>query len=172
MCSTLARSVKGMSWMLSGGRPARSPPAWRAAARARLLSMASLPPRRMVALPVLKQSEAASVVTLGRDSKMMPMTPMGTRTLRMCRPLGRVQSVQLFADGIGQGGDFAHGLGDGFMRFGSSVRRSSMAEERPFSVPAAISLALAANNSGVASRIAAAMARRMAFFSSDESWAS
>ena len=40
----------------------------RAAASSRLDSSASLPPRRMTALPDFRHSAAASTVTLGRDS--------------------------------------------------------------------------------------------------------
>jgi hypothetical protein len=62
--ATLSRSVNGMSWIAWSGAPAEA----RAAAIARFEWMASLPPRRMVALPVLKQSTAASAVTFGRLS--------------------------------------------------------------------------------------------------------
>ena len=51
-----------------GGQASALAAALEAAAMARFDSMASDPPRRMVALPLLKQSAAASLVTLGRDS--------------------------------------------------------------------------------------------------------
>jgi hypothetical protein len=68
VCLTASRSVRGMSRTLSAGRPASAAPAWRASAMARFEWMDSEPPRRMVALPVLVQRTAASLVTLGRDS--------------------------------------------------------------------------------------------------------
>ncbi len=53
--------------------------------------IASEPPRKMTALPDLIQMPAESDVTLGRDSYMTPITPIGTRTWLMIKPLGRVQ---------------------------------------------------------------------------------
>ena len=44
----------------------------------------------------------------------MPMTPSGTRTRAMSRPLGRVHARQLGADRIGQGGDVVEALGHRF----------------------------------------------------------
>ena len=52
---------------------------------------ASLPPFRTQALPVFRQSEKMSAVTLGRASQTMPTTPNGTRTLRRVMPLGRCE---------------------------------------------------------------------------------
>ena len=40
---------------------------------------ASLPPFRITALPVLKQSPKASAVTFGLASYIIPITPIGTR---------------------------------------------------------------------------------------------
>lgn len=42
----------------------------------RFVRYASLPPRRIVALAVLKHKAPASTVTFGRASKMIPITPM------------------------------------------------------------------------------------------------
>ena len=57
---------------------------------------ASLPPRRMIALEVLRQSAAVSTNTFGRLSNTTATTPKGSRTLRMEMPLGRVR-VQMSA---------------------------------------------------------------------------
>ena len=65
---TASRSAWPMSWMQSTGNPADAAPARKAAAMARFERRASLPPRRIVALPVFVQSTAASLVTFGRDS--------------------------------------------------------------------------------------------------------
>ena len=43
--------------------------------------MASFPPLKITALDVLKQRAAASHVTFGLDSKIIPITPIGARTL-------------------------------------------------------------------------------------------
>ena len=49
----------------------------------------SLPPRRIEALPLFRHRAATSLVTLGRDSKMVITTPSGTRTRSIRRPFGR-----------------------------------------------------------------------------------
>ena len=53
----------------------------------------SEPPRKITALPALRQSAPASAVTFGRLSKMTPITPSGVRTRLMCNPLGRSHSA-------------------------------------------------------------------------------
>jgi hypothetical protein len=65
---TAARSVVSTSCTASAGSPAEIN-AWRTSCqRARFDWMASEPPRRMQALPLLMASEAASMVTFGRLS--------------------------------------------------------------------------------------------------------
>ena len=56
---------------------------------ARFERSASFPPRNIVTFPDLKQRAAASAVTLGRDSKMITITPIGHVILLNLRPLGR-----------------------------------------------------------------------------------
>ena len=53
--------------------------------------IASLPPRRMIALPVLRQRAAVSTKTLGRDSKTTATTPKGSRVFVIVMPLGRLR---------------------------------------------------------------------------------
>ena len=65
---TAARSVVGTSCTASRGRPASCSAACTSCISAWLLCRASLPPRRMAALPLLMASDAASMVTLGRLS--------------------------------------------------------------------------------------------------------
>ncbi|MDT4844237.1 hypothetical protein FQZ97_781880 [compost metagenome] len=65
---TAARSVVGTSCTASAGRPAATSARCTRVARARLESMASEPPRRMQALPLLIDRLAASMVTFGRLS--------------------------------------------------------------------------------------------------------
>ncbi len=65
---TAARSVVEITCTASGGRPAAARPSATRAASAVLESIASEPPRKMVALPDFRHSAAASMVTLGRDS--------------------------------------------------------------------------------------------------------
>ena len=70
----------------------------------------SEPPRRITALPDLSVSAPASAVTLGRLSKITPMTPSGVRTREMSSPLGRSHCGHHRSDRIGQGGDLAQAL--------------------------------------------------------------
>ena len=65
---TSARSVVWTSCTAASGSPAASSPARMQRAIAWLLCRASLPPRRMAALPDLRHKAAASAVTLGRAS--------------------------------------------------------------------------------------------------------
>ncbi len=65
---TAARSVVSITCTASDGSPAADRPSATSAASAVLDSIASEPPRRMVALPDFRHSAAASMVTFGRDS--------------------------------------------------------------------------------------------------------
>ena len=65
---TAARSVVCTSCTASGGRPASTSAACTSFHSARLEWIASEPPRRMQALPLLMASDAASIVTFGRLS--------------------------------------------------------------------------------------------------------
>ena len=85
---TASRSVFGTSCTAAAGRPLSVSARCTSAARARFESMASEPPRRMQALPLLIDRLAASIVTLGRLSKIMPKTPIGTRICPTRMPLG------------------------------------------------------------------------------------
>ena len=55
-----------------------------------LVWKASLPPRNIVAFAVFKQRTPASIVTFGRASNIMPITPKGTALFSITKPLGRV----------------------------------------------------------------------------------
>ena len=50
---------------------------------------ASLPPRSMIALEVLRHSAAVSTNTFGRLSNTTAITPNGARTFLIVMPLGR-----------------------------------------------------------------------------------
>ena len=67
-CPTAARSVVATICTAFSGSPAARRPRCTQAAMAWLLWIASEPPRRIVALPALRHSPAASAVTFGRDS--------------------------------------------------------------------------------------------------------
>ena len=57
----------------------------------------------MTALPLLRHSAPPSMVTLGRDSKMKRMVPMGTLTREILRPSRPFFFSSTRPSGIGQG---------------------------------------------------------------------
>ena len=77
-------------------------------------SCAARPSRRAgsTRCPSAAQIAAASAVTLGRLSKIMPITPIGVRTRAMSSPFGPLPARHLGADRIGQGGDLVERRGD------------------------------------------------------------
>ncbi len=66
--ATAARSRVGTRWIASAGRPAAVSPSCRQAWMAPEEWKLSDPPRRIAALPALRQSPPASAVTFGRLS--------------------------------------------------------------------------------------------------------
>ena len=109
MAPTAARSGVGTSWMASSGRPASARPRRNAAAIAREVRRLSEPPRRIAALPALTHSAPASAVTLGRLSKMTPMTPSGVATRSNVEAVRPGPLGEPAPDGIGQRGDVLDG---------------------------------------------------------------
>ncbi len=65
----------------------------------------SEPPRRITALPALRQSPPASAATAGRLSKITPMTPSGVATRSISKSIRALEPCEQAADGIGQGGN-------------------------------------------------------------------
>ena len=59
----------------------------------------SEPPLNIVALLDFKHNAAASAATLGRDSKITPITPKGTETFSMFKPLGLFHFNNIFPTG-------------------------------------------------------------------------
>ena len=128
---TASRSVKGSSVTASVGSPTAFSPLENDWAKARLVCSASLPPRRMQALPDFKQRAAASTVTLGRDSKMMATRPIGTRRRTNFNPLGRVQDSVISPTGSGKCATSSQAAAMPSSRFASSLRRSIIAAVNP-----------------------------------------
>ena len=58
-----------------------------------------MPPLRITALPLFIHKEAESLVTLGRDSYIIPITPIGTRSLPITRPLRLFHILSITPDG-------------------------------------------------------------------------
>ena len=128
--------------------------------------MASLPPRRITALPLFKHRAAPSTVTLGRASYTMPMTPIGTLTFSIYRPLGRVWLSSTQPQGSGRSATSWQPWAIPSIRSPFSANRSSSAGDIPFALPASKSSALAAMISVCRARSASAIASSPAFFSS------
>ena len=164
MQSTLDRSVNGISWMLCAGSPSFSPPDCNAAAKARFESIASEPPRRIVAFPVLKQRDAASEVTLGRDSKMIPITPIGTRTFSMRIPTGRENSSSNSPTGSGNSATSRTALAIPARRSGFSRSRSIIALVNPFTSARSRSFTFASRMVASCDISESAMATKIRFF--------
>ena len=115
-------------------------------------------------MPDFRHSAAASTVTLGRASKMMAMTPRGTRRRPMMRPLGRVSILSTLPMGSGRAATCRTPSTMPATRSGVRVSRSSMAGRIPASLAAATSSALAASHSACRSVKMSAMAASAAFF--------
>ncbi len=59
----------------------------------------SLPLLKITAFPDLRHKPPASLATLGRLSKINPMTPRGVETLEIFKPFGRSQFARIFPTG-------------------------------------------------------------------------
>ena len=106
--------------------------------------IASLPPLRITTLPVLRQRAAASTVTFGRDSKIMPITPSGTRVLMICKPFGRFPPPIISPIGSPSAIIWSTPFAMPSIRLASSMSRSCLASDIPFSFAAAMSFAFSA----------------------------
>ena len=82
--------VSSTNCTASSTNPTDFNPSLNASAIALLEFIASLPPLKITAFPDLKQSPAASLVTFGLASYIIPITPIGTLFLPICNPLGLV----------------------------------------------------------------------------------
>ena len=127
--------------------------------------MASFPVRSTQALPLFTARAAASDVTLGRLSKIMATTPMGTDTRRMESPLGRVISRRTLPTGSGSFTTSRMPSAMAWMRASVSMSLSSITGVM-CDFAASISLAFAARMASVWASSCSAMESRARFFSS------
>ncbi len=97
---------------------------------------------------------------------MIPITPSGTRTREIRRPLGRVQSAMTSPTGSGRSATSSRPFAIPSIRASSRARRSSLAPLRFDSRAAVMSAALASSMSPDRARISAAAACRAAFLAS------
>src|SRR5581483_1396530 len=103
---------------------------------------------------------------------MMPMTPSGTRTRSILRPLGRVQLAITSPMGSGSAAMSSSPLAMASTRLASRLRRSRNAAVGRPSRAAARSRSLASSSAAVCARISAAAARSAVLLASAEASAS
>ena len=127
--------------------------------------IASLPPRSITVLPALKQRVAASTVTFGRDSKIIPIVPIGTRFLITCSPFGR--SLPPITAPTGSGSDITLSTPSAMppIRCSVRVRRSIIASDIPFALAVSISSLFAPIISVTCERSREDISERTRFFS-------
>ncbi len=140
-------STPGTRLTTSAGSPTLSAALRRTAISAVLLWYAEPLPRSSATLPLLRQSPAASTVTLGRASYTIPTTPNGTRTCRISSPLASVWPRTTSPTGSGSPATWRSPSAIPSMRAGVRVSRSIMAADVPFAAAAATSRLLAARRS-------------------------
>ncbi len=126
--------------------------------------IASLPPRRIQTLEDLRQRHAASTVTLGRASKIIPTTPIGVRTFSIFNPFGRVPPSMTCPTGSGRPIRSRTAPAIPSIRAAVSRRRSCNDSDIPFCAAAFRSSSLAARISGICAQSASAIAASAAFF--------
>ena len=102
-----------------------------------------MPPRRITALPDFRQREAASAVTFGRASKIIPITPKGTLTLVTVSPLGSLLPLITFPTGSGREATFLTPSAILLILSSPKVRRSIRLSVSPFFLPFSTSMLLA-----------------------------
>ena len=134
-------------------------------AMAMLERIASLPPLSTQAFPDLRHSTAASAVTLGLASYIIPTTPSGTRTLVMFSPFGRTQPPSFLPIGSSSAHTSRTAAAIAYIRFSLSLSLSTSDSDMPFSRAAATSSAFAASISPQFFSIASAIAATALFFS-------
>ena len=168
----VARSVSSMRQTQFSSSPASASAARITLAMAVLERMASLPPRSMQALPLFKHSAAASEVTLGRASKMMPMTPSGTVIFSISSPQASVEPDSTRPTGSASAATSRTPSAMPLTRASERESRSSMEGDMPFARAASTSSRLARSMSSACASSAAAMAMSAAFFCAVEAFAS
>ncbi len=104
MIPTAARSVVGRLWIAASGRPAAPRPSRRQARIARADWKLSEPPRRIAALPALRQSAPASAVTFGRELVDDPDHAQGHPHAGDVEAVRALPARHLEADRIGERG--------------------------------------------------------------------
>ena len=103
---------------------------------------------------LFRHSAPASAVTLGRLSKITPMTPSGVATRSKRRPLGRVHSASTRPTGSGRAATSATASAMASRRFSSRARRSMKEALWPRALPSARSLRIGGEDAALRARSA------------------
>ena len=161
---TASRSVVCTNCTASCGKPLSFKACCTSCANALLESIASEPPRKIQALPLLIAKDAASIVTLGRLSNTMPNTPIGTRIWPTRIPLGCSFIPMMSPMMSGILASCSHPCAHVSITCGVSLRRSTMAASKPAALARSMSLALSTCNAAVWLRNNFAKARKARLF--------
>ena len=160
---TTSRSVVCTSCTASVGKPLPCSANCTSTASALLDSIASEPPRKIQALPLLIDRQAASIVTFGRLSKIMPNTPIGTRICPTRMPLGCCFMPMISPITSGMAASCSQPWAQVSMILEVSLRRSTIGSARPASVARVRSLAFSACNDSTLARSSPAKVNRAVF---------
>ena len=160
---TASRSVVCTSCTASAGRPESTSACRTSRARALFDSIASEPPRSTQALPLLIDRLAASMVTLGRLSKIMPKTPIGTRICPTRMPLGCCFMPMISPITSGMAASCSQPSAQVSSTLGVSLSRSTMGSANPLAVARSRSSALSTCRAATLARSRAARRRKAAF---------
>ena len=128
--------------------------------------IASFPPRRITVFPDLRQRAAASLVTFGLASNITAITPKGTETFSILRPLGLTVVFKILPTGSGSFTISSTPFAIPFILSALSISLSRIPSDKPFFFPFSKSIALASTIFSVLSIKALAIAVRILFFSS------
>ena len=156
-CSRSSRPP-ATSAIAPSGIPADRPASIATAAKIAFECEAMDEPRNTIALPDLRHSAAASIVTFGRASYTTAITPSGTRTLRTSSPFASRKPSMTSPTGSGSATMSRTWPAIAAIRPVSSASRSISASVSPASRPASRSRALASRISGVRSISSSAIA--------------
>ena len=168
---TASRSVVCTNCTASVGKPDSCKACCTNKAKALLDSMASEPPRKIQALPLLIDKLAASMVTLGRLSKIIPNTPKGTRICPTRMPLGCCFMPMISPMTSGMAANCSQPSAHVANTLGLKRKRSTMGAAKSAASARAKSLALSICSASVFSRSKAARRFKALFLEAVEALA-
>ena len=156
--SLRCKSMPTRSWLVSvtsctasWSMPSSARASWKMPARHFAEFSDSLPPRKITALPALKQRQAPSIVTFGRLSKIKNTEPIGTATRLILMPFLSSRLSSTLFSGSAKEAISSAPLAMASMRASFKVKRSIF-ESSSFPAAASRSCLFAARISGLRSR--------------------